>query len=76
VKVTELIQVEPKAQAYELKKDGRYLICFDKEFRHLTKDCINTLVETLYESLSKEGIKVVAVIDFVPRIFELEPEKE
>jgi hypothetical protein len=71
--LTELLSIEPKAAAYELKRGGKYLICTD---RRLSPETIHHFQQKLQKIGEHHGIEFVGLIDFIPRIFELEQEKE
>ena len=71
--VTELLSVEPKAAAYELKRGGKYLVCMEKQ---MPQQLLENLQKLLGRIGQMHGIEFVGILNFVPRIFELEPEKE
>ena len=69
----ELKAIEPRAHAYELRQGGKYLLCLQEK---MSKQHIETIQEMLTHLSYQHGIQFVGILDFVPRIFELEPEKE
>lgn len=71
--VNELRALEPKLELYELKPDGRYLICIDK---NLSVSAREHITKSLHHVMADKGIALVGVLDFVPRIFELDPMDE
>ncbi len=73
MKMSELLALEPKLEAYELNPDGKYLICINQ---FLPRERLQMLSKMLKERLGSQGINLVAVVDFVPRIFELEDEEQ
>ena len=72
MKVSELRALEPELEAYELKPDGHYLVCVNRAF---TPDKREFITKSLRSAMESHGIKLVAVLDFVPKVFEMEPEK-
>ena len=70
MRVDELLALEPKLEVYELKTDGKYLICLGEP---MAGERRRNLSRGLQAAMEAHGLKLVGVVDFVPRVFELEP---
>jgi hypothetical protein len=71
MKVRELEALEPKLKTYELNPGGRYLVCVDRCLTEATRTSLN---EILGAAMKASGVKLIAFVDFIPTIFELQPE--
>lgn len=71
MKVSDLKALEPKLATYELKPNARYLICAD---RPLPADVRTRVENVLRQAMETHSVQMIAFLDFIPTIFELEAE--